>query len=141
MSTHDPNKIVVTFLGNIITGFAADTFVNIARDEEGWFKTVGANGNVCRARNNNKGGKITLTLQQDSLSNDILSAAAALDEQFGTGTGEVMVKDLNGTTLAHAESAWVQKFADAGFGKEVGTREWVIDCGVLEEFIGGIVVP
>jgi hypothetical protein len=141
MATYDPNKIVVTFLGNIITGFAADTHVNVARDEEGWFKTVGSNGNVCRARNNNKGGKITLTLQQDSLSNDILSAAALLDEQNGTGSGEVMVKDLNGTTLAHSESAWVQKFADAPFAKEVGTREWVIDCGELNEHVGGITVP
>lgn len=136
--TYDPSQVLCSFLGNQLSGFADGTFVKVSRDEAGFMKMTGADGEVARARNKNKGGKITFTLMQSSASNDILSAAAASDEQTGTGIGALLIKDANGTTVVSVQNAWVEKLADSEFGKELGTREWSIDCDKIEMTVGGI---
>ncbi len=138
VKTYDPSEILMSFLTSPIVGFADGTFVKVERDEAAFTKMTGADGEVARSRNKNKGGKITFTLAQWSPSNDILSAAALVDELSGTGVGPAFVKDNQGTTLALAANAWVEKMATAEFGKEQGNREWVIDCASIEFFVGGI---
>jgi hypothetical protein len=134
--TYDPAQVVCTFLGVPLSGFADGTFIKVAFDEDSYSKQVGADGEAARARNQNLGGSIALTLQQSSASNDILSANWAAD-RAGLGAGPFMVKDLNGTTLAVAPVAWIKKLPDAEFGKELGSREWTFDTGRLVEVVGG----
>ncbi len=136
--TYDPAQVVVTFLGNILTGFGPDTFLTVERESDAFSDEVGADGEVARARSRDRRGTVTLTLLQSSLSNDVLSAAAAADELGGLGVGPLLIKDLTGATLVAAESAWVRKIANVEYGKEITAREWMIRCADMTVLVGGI---
>lgn len=137
---YDPGRIIVVFNGVQIQGYGPDTFVKCARDEDMFTETAGANGDVVRVRNRNRMGKVTITLQDASPSNDLLSAFAASDELTGLAYGALMVKDLNGTTLVQAANAWVKKMADIEYGSDAGIQEWTIQAAELEMFAGGEIV-
>lgn len=135
--TYDPGLYVLTLFGGIVAGYADGTFIELARDTDGFTKTIGADGEVSRTRSRNKGGSLKLTLKQTSSSNDVLSAKQALDESGGVGYGAMLLKDLGGSTVASCEQAWIKKLPTVGLGKEEGTREWEIDLGELNLFAGG----
>lgn len=139
MKTYDPAKVLFSFGGQLITGYAPDTFLRVERNEDGFSLVVGPGGEGARAKNNNKSGTITLTLMATSQANDLLSAIAAADDLAGTGAAPAFLKELNGTTLASAQNAWVKKLPTIERGAEVSTVEWVIECEALEMYLGGIV--
>jgi len=135
--TYSPDQVTVTFTGANIHGFIDGSFVKAERDESAFFLQIGADGEYARARNKNKAGKVTIILQQTSVSNDVMAAAAKLDELNSGGHGALIIKDLNGTTLLNAKEAWVDKIAPLDFGKDLGQREWVLRTGLLDIFVGG----
>jgi hypothetical protein len=137
VKTYDPGKIVLTFAGNLIGGYADGTFVLAERREGAFGLVIGAGGEGCRIRSRNKSGSVTLTLMASSLANDILSAIAAADELAGTGVGPLFLKDLNGNTLVAAANAWIEKLPNVEFGKDLSTREWLIACEQLDVTVGG----
>ncbi len=137
VKTYDPKQVACIFFGKILSGFADGTFVKVTRNEQTFNLKVGVDGEGARAKSNNKSGKIEFTLMQSSSSNDDLSAIAAADELSGEGVGAAVVKDASGTTLCAAATAWIQKPADADFGKEIGQRVWVIESDEIDMFIGG----
>lgn len=136
--TYDPNKIVISFAGIPVQGFADGTFVTVARNEQAFTVQVGSGGEDVRSKTNNKSGTATFTLIQSSVTNDLLSALAKVDELTNAGQGPLLIKDLSGTSLYAAEKAWIQKVSDSEYGREAGSREWVIETGNLEVFVGGI---
>jgi hypothetical protein len=137
---YDPARVVVTFRGIPIRGYAEGTFVSVERDEDSFEKAVGSQGDVTRVRKRNRAGSATLTLQQASPTNDELSAIMLLDEASGTGYGPLLVKDLNGTTLASAAVAWLVRPATTSFADGAESREWKIDCAELTMTVGGALV-
>ena len=138
LASYNPADVTVSVGGGTITGFADGTFVLVAMDEDAFTKQQGADGEGGRSKSNNYGGSITITLMQTSDGNDILSSLALADRLTSAGLFPIMVKDSNGRSLAVAENAWVRKSADAEYGKELGSREWVIDTDNLQSFVGGI---
>jgi hypothetical protein len=135
---YDPGRVFVSFNGIRLTGFAAGTFVSAEREEDGFTKVVGSGGDTTRVRNRNRSGMVTVTLLAASPTNDLLSAVAAQDELFGLGTGPLLVKDGNGTTLLEAESAWIRKIPTTAYSKEgEDSREWIFDCAELVMAVGG----
>jgi hypothetical protein len=137
VKTYDPGRVVISFAGRLIGGYADGTFVAAERSEAAFGLVIGAGGEGCRVRSRNKSGKVTITLMASSLSNDVLSAIAAADELLGTGQGPLFIKDLNGTTLVAAASAWIEKMPNIEHGKELANREWVIACEAIELYAGG----
>ncbi len=137
ITTYDPKQVVVSFLGNLLTGYAAGSFVTVQRTEDSFKLHIGADGEGVRTRSNNRSGTIVVKLVQTSPSNDILAAASAADELSGTGLGPAFVKDLGGRTLAVAQNAWVKKPATIDFGAEVGDREWTLESDELVVFPAG----
>lgn len=137
VKTYDPNQVSVIVGGKIISGFADGSYINVERNEQMFNLKVGVDGEGTRAKSNNKSGKITLTLMQSSSSNDDLSAFAAADELSNSGAVPVLVKDGSGTTLIAAATAWIQKYSNAEFGKEVLTRQWVLETDELIMLVGG----
>jgi len=137
LSTYVPEDILVIIGGAIMSGFGDGTFVVVERDEDTFSKKTGANGRTTRTKSSNKSGSITLTLQQTSPSNDILSAIHAIDEQTGNGVVPVLIKDKRGTSIHSSPAAWVKKPASASYAKESEDREWVLDCADLEGHVGG----
>lgn len=133
----DPKQVIVTFGEVELSGFADGTYVSIERDEDAWTKHVGADGEVGRIRNRNRCAGVTVTLAEYSPANDLLMAYALADERDGSGKKPITVKDLLGTTIAHAPVAWVKKLPVVEKAKEVTDREWVFDTGPMDIFAGG----
>ncbi len=135
--TYDPSEVVLSVGGAELSGFTDGAFIKISRDEDAFTKTVGADGQVSRAKNANRSGSITITLKQTSPSNQILHGFAKLDEMGNAGLVPVLVKDLLGTTLASSAGAWIKKVSDVEMGKEISDREWILDCETIELEVGG----
>ena len=137
IKTFDPRKVFVTFAGKLLTGFMDGTAIAVSRNEDAFTLLVGSDGEASRTANANKSGTAVLTLKQTSASNDVLSQQHALDELSNTGSGALQIKDASGRTLINAPDAWVKKWANVDLGKEETGREWTIECGRLDMFIGG----
>ena len=140
ITNYHTDQVVVTWNGINITGYAADTFVEVERDEEGFTSYVGSLGDVCRTKNMNRMGKITVTLMASASVNDLLAAAAQDDEESGLDYGPIQVKDLNGTMRADGAEAWIEKRPKIERAKEAGTIQWVFVVAKLNMFEGGNVL-
>lgn len=137
---YDPGRIIFSWRGIDVIGFMDGTFIKAERNEDSFKADVGAGGDVTRVRSRNRTGKVTLTLQAASPTNDLFAAVAAQDELFGTGYGPLLGKDLNGTTVIQADVAWIMKPSDIEFAVESSGREWVLECAELELSAGGAIV-
>jgi len=135
--TFDPANVIVSIGGTPMSGFADGTFVIVSRDEDIFSKISGADGEVSRAKSNNRSGSLTLTLMQTSMSNDVLSAIAVLDEISNAGIVPVLVKEIGTSTILMAGEGWVKKMPDAAYSKNVENREWVLDLATVNMFEGG----
>lgn len=136
LKTYDPKAVVIAWNGvNINSGIAPDTFLTISRDEDSFFKTIGADGTAARTRNANRSGSLEITLMQNSEVNKALMASALLDEEGSAdilGTISVVdPADPTGTFLMTAVNCWVKKIPDIEYAKEYGTRTWMFDCANL----------
>lgn len=137
MYTYDPAKVVVNVGGVNLEGYADGTFVTAERSSDTYTKSTGADGRTTRVKQNDKSGTITITLQQSSPSNNFLSSIMTLDETAGEGIVPVTIKDILSSSLISTGYAWVKKPPATPYAKENSNREWVLDCAVLEMFIGG----
>lgn len=137
MSTYASNLVQLVFKGVPITGFMDDSFLDVERNSDSFSLMVGADGEVARAAQADKSGKITFRLLQTSASNDFLTAALATDEATNVNQGAVMVKDGSGRSLSSSAEAWIVKPAKKVFAKGIEGREWVIECGKLVTIVAG----
>ncbi len=137
VKTYNPADVQLILAGIAVSGYADGTFIAIGRDNPSFTSGSGADSEGWRAKSNDKTGTCTLTLLQTSASNDAFSALAALDEASGDGVGPLLLKDNSGRSLYSAETAWLEKPADAEFAREQSDREWVIKTDKLNVFVGG----
>lgn len=137
VKSYDFKQVSVIFGGRIITGFAEGDAITVAHDEDDFTLKVGADGEATRSKSNNRAATITLRLMQTSDSNDVLSGMRSADQLTGNGKGPLLIKDNSGRSLHAADSAWVQKAPDAGYGAEAGEREWVLRTGEMISNYGG----
>lgn len=135
--TYDPARHTISFGGNILTDFAADSLVEIEKDGDDFTYHPSSTGGGARARNRDGSHTIRVRLLQTSMSNDVLSAIRASDLLKGDGVKEFVVKDLDGATQFIGE-AWIQKPPAMARGPEVGTYEWTLRCAdPAVFFVGG----
>ncbi len=139
LKTYDANEVALVFANNLISGFADGTFVAVDQNEDSFSLVVGSDGEGARSKNNNRSATITFTLLQTADSNDVLAAAHNLDilSANGDGIGPLTVKDGSGRAIYHTDKAWVRKPPTAEFGREVGSREWVLETHDLVNLTAG----
>jgi len=138
MLTYDPEKALVLVDGVAISGFADGTAITLAYDEPRFSTSVGQGGSVAIARNASKLATLTITLQQTSASNDVLSGLMqAHMTGLKNGIGIVTVLDASGRTAAAATDCYIENMAQIVLGKEITNREWVIKLARAEIFVGG----
>lgn len=131
--TYDVNKINLSVAGVPLKGGGETAFVAFAYDEDAWTKKTGCDGEATRSRTNNQGGKFTITCMQTSRINAILQGLYLADVEGGLGVVPVNLYDPSTGLEYFSEDGWVMKGADHSWEKEVGEREWVIDCGKVIE--------
>lgn len=129
VKTYDPKKVIVTFGGNIISGYADGTFINVSSPSDTFTKKVGADGEIARGRSNDDTAEVTLTLMATSASNAYLDSIRRIDKATGAGVRALSIQDLSGTTIFFYPEAWIRKMPDTEYGKEVSDRVWVLDTG------------
>ena len=139
LKTYDSKAVAMIFAGIPISGLAEDSFVNVAQNEDSFTLTVGADGEGARAKTNNRSARVTFTVLQTSACNDLLAALhlADLASPNGDGIGPLLIKDTSGRTLVTAEKAWIIKSPDVQLGKNINTRDWVIETHAIAIFAGG----
>lgn len=137
--TYNIRSLIVTWGPIWFTGFGDDV-IEVSKNEDTWIEKVGADGVMIRALNLNDSGSAKVVLSAGSICNDLVSAQAALDKATGLGRAPFMVKDLNGSTLVHATSAWLKKDPVLAYGKEAGDREYTFTLHPMDQFTGGLVL-
>lgn len=135
--TYNSKLVTVSFRSALLSGFADGSFIKADASEEDWSLVIGADGEGARGKNNNRSGRVTLTLLATSASNDVLNSFRREDLLTGQGKGPLVVKDLSGRTLAFAADAWIVGAPSVEFGREVSDREWVFESANLDLSIGG----
>lgn len=136
-STYQPDKVSFVFGSLIITGFAQDSMITVARKTPIWTSTAGSQGYVTRTKNMDKRGDVTIVLDQSSPDNDALSALCVADELTGQGAQPFMMRDASGTSVASAASMWIVQPATMEFGAGVLGRTWTFEAAVLIMTPGG----
>jgi hypothetical protein len=129
VKTYDPSQVSVIIGGSIIKSWET---VKAGRDNDRFKFTEGTSGEVTRTKNASLMGTITLTLPQASADNATLSAF----EVAGTLI-PCMVVDKGGTSLHTMPEGTIVKVPDAEYGKDAGTREWIIKGEITDPSIVG----
>jgi hypothetical protein len=137
VKTYAPNEIQINYAGYNLRGYADGSFIRIERRENTFSLAIGADGEAARSQSANASGSVSITLMQTSVSNDVLSKLQQLDEVTGKAMAPLQVTDAKGRTVCFSQEAWVTKPANVEYGKETGNREWTLECGNLQMFVGG----
>lgn len=123
--TYDPSKVEIRLAGYRLTGIVA---ISVERESPTFKVVKGLKGTSARVRNPDTGVTVTLTIQQQSNSNSLLSQIHRDDIQYGTGRLELVVADLGGETVIDSDEAFVESYANVDFQEEAGTRSWILRC-------------
>lgn len=135
--TYDPAQIVLSCNGNAIGGYADGTIISLEREVAAYTKTVGADGVVSRAKQNNISGSLVITLQQTSPSNDVLSALQNQDFLSNDAIFTVVLRDVLGNTTMFSGQGWVESLPKTDFAKDISNREWTIHMSHMQFNVAG----
>ena len=133
-------SFVSMFFGVIeMSGFAADAAISLEHDEDDWEFHAGVDGAGTRSKMSIKSATVTVSLEQTSAVNDLLSAHRTLDLNTPGGVGgqELIIKDNSGRTLLFAETAWIQKPPTAELNRASTVREWIFRTDNVVALHGG----
>ena len=130
MNTYNPKKVTIALGNHIVTGYADDSFVAIEPSTEGVTKKVGCDGEIVRSISPDESYQVRIVLLPYSPTLKWLNTRYTMDINNGNGDFSITVKDVLGSTVFTAESAWITKLPAVAYGKENANREVTIDCGI-----------
>jgi hypothetical protein len=130
MKTYDPTQVSIIIGGAIIKSW---DIIAVAMAEDKNTFTPSTTGQLTRTKNANKQGTFTLTLPQASEDNAVLSGLLKVD-----GVIPCAVIDTGGFSIHSMAEGVIVKSPDAEYGKESGTREWMITGSINDpQVVGG----
>lgn len=145
LATFAPNDVNVVItqrssgIAHIVSGYSEDSIVNIERVAETFTMYTGADNTSTRIYNANKSATVTLSLQQTSASNDILSLLYANDSASRNSSGlfSLQISDASGRSRYFSDDAYVGVVPNSAFANSMQTRDWVLHAHNLDTYIGG----
>lgn len=145
LGTYIPSevKIVISLpalgVNHVIANFSEDTFVNIELPQDTWSEKESVDGYTTRSHHMTKTVRATITLDQASKSNDVLSAIHAYDAKSlrSEGVFTCTIADKSGRSYAYSSQCYVKKPQNQEFGAQAGTRAWVIVMAGTDQYVGG----
>lgn len=145
VSTYAPNDITIVIsqessgISHIASGYSEDSIVQVERNAETFTMYTGADNYSTRVFNANNSAKITLSLQQTSATNDVLTQIYKNDVATRNSTGmfSIHIKDNSGRSDYFSDDAYIGVVPNSNFNNSMQTREWVIHAHNLETLIGG----
>lgn len=141
VKAYSADQVALTIAGRIIeSGFAEDEFITIEPNADDFTDVAGADGEVARARTNDRRATVKLKLLQTSDGNTLLSQlrALALATPNGADVGVLEVVDRSsGRTIIHADKSWIQKPPSPSRARGVKENEWTLRCAHANWDFGG----
>lgn len=138
--TWDGAELTVIIGVTPISGLSDGDSVTARRNNPFYNSRAGNDGAVGRARVTDKRGQVEIHILQTSEVNDLLSGLFQMDSlsEEGQFVGPIIIKDLSGSTLISAGSAWLMNVGDVAFESgAVGERVWTFEAADLKMWIGG----
>ena len=132
---YSPKDVVCSWNGIAIEGFAPDSFLRLQRTSPLITPVVGAGGQVALTRNADKTGTIEIELMQTSLSNQMLSAIQAKQDNMELEediSSNFVIYDPSGSVLATGINAWMQELPQIELGRDQNSKTWIFGCEKLE---------
>ena len=129
---YSPKDVVCSWNGIAIEGFAPDSFLRLQRTSPLVTPVVGAGGQVALTRNADKTGTIEIELMQTSLSNQMLSAIQAKQDDMELEediSSNFVIYDPSGSVLATGINAWLQELPQIELGRDQNSKTWIFGCG------------
>ena len=119
VASYDPKKVNLVMNGKIITGFASDSMITIARNEDTVTTQVGVKGDVAYNENANESGTITVTLMGTSSRLPYVRSLALKRKEVS-----VMIVDANDSAAVNVaeERCRVIKPPDITRAKEISSK-------------------
>lgn len=145
LATFAPNDVIITItqastgIAHVVQGFSEDSIVNIERNAETFTMYTGADNTSTRIYNANKSATLTMSLQQTSASNDILSQLYNNDAASRNSSGlfTISVTDASGRSRYFSDDAYIGVVPNSPFANSMQVRDWVIHAHNMESHIGG----
>lgn len=132
---YSPKDVVCSWNGIAIEGFAPDSFLRLQRTSPLVTPVVGAGGQVALTRNADKTGTIEIELMQTSLSNQMLSAIQAKQDNMELEediSSNFVIYDPSGSVLATGVNAWLQELPQIELGRDQNSKTWIFGCEKLD---------
>lgn len=112
-----------------ITGFASGTFLSIEFTSPQWNPVEGLDGNVAFSPKSTTSAKCSITLQQGSFGNKVLTQELSTQDRDMSSLSQrnLTIYDPSGTYNLKFQNAIIQSQPTIKFGGSAtdGTREWV----------------
>ena len=131
---YSPKDVVCSWNGIAIEGFAPDSFLRLQRTSPLVTPVVGAGGQVALTRNADKTGTIEIELMQTSLSNQMLSAIQAKQDNMELEediSSNFVIYDPSCSVLATGINAWLQELPQIELGRDQNSKTWIFGCEKL----------
>lgn len=131
LPVYSSSDVKVAWSGVPLDGLAQDSFVTFSRNSDLTDEEVGADGQVSISRSPDKTGTCTISLQQQSLANHILSGVLLLQEDSGDFfRGSLTIADPSGSVLALMSGCHIKTAPEVDLGSSASgkTRNWVFFC-------------
>lgn len=139
MATYSAKDVHITFGPYLITGYAEDSFVDVDYNDDAMKLTVGCGGEYVRSQTNNLSAKVKIRLLDTALANTLLYSTYVLDRFTKKGALPLVIVNSR-TGTSHSGAAWISKPPSQSYAMESKSREWELESGSLEFFIGSSVV-
>ena len=137
IGTINPAEFPFVFGDHLVGGYTKGTQIGIVYNQDAFTPFKGNDGEGARVMSNDRSAIITLTLQQNSKSNKILSDKHAADLANGNGLEDVSFRDLRGDTEGSGSGAYIMKYADIAVADTVTDRSWRIYVDDYTGIVGG----
>lgn len=145
LGTYIPSAVTIVIsnatlgINHVLSNFGEDTFVNLELPQDTWTEKESIDGFTTRSHHMTKTLRATVTLDQASKSNDVLSALHAFDaaSKRGEGIFTCTIADKSGRSYAYSSQCYVKKPQNQEFSAQAGTRAWTIVMAGTDSYIGG----
>jgi len=139
LGSYSPNDIAIIVNGVPVSGYGDGDFVSAEYASDAAMLKEGADGSPAISyKRGARGGTITVTLLQTSMSNNYLSSLLFAQKSIGgaSTTVPILVRNAQGGQTVSMVRAAIQKEPTVTFGPEVSTVEWTFIGQLVSEFAG-----
>lgn len=132
---YSSKDVVISWGGASLDGLAEDGFVSFSRNTDITDTEVGSDGQLQISIMPDESGSCTLSFQQNSVSNQILSDVLRQQSQNRTLiVGDLTVSDPSGGVLAELKNAHIKTSPEVALGNSAtgSTRDWTFYCETID---------